>query len=237
MRRPRRHLFFHLRETRFARRLLCFNCKYFDRRNWRSGANCRGAIREIPKSKFRFYANPCLIINTNVNTMLTQMVLCMSKRPPSVTTQNSRLAAAVKPACRWIPCFKRFPRSALPYSGIHGIPCLPDVIGNCEKNFSDVIAGFLSSRLPSRLARWRLSLFRLLSYLPPSSVITVTVEAGPWPSGLNTCRETRYCVKVSKLWILWFWKIKNVRFFPRFFPSLFFFYFLPNKRCVKMGVE
>lgn len=31
-------------------------------------------------------------------------------------------------------------------------------------------------------------------YSPPSSVITRTVVLGPGPSGLNTWRETRYCV-------------------------------------------
>lgn len=30
------------------------------------------------------------------------------------------------------------------------------------------------------------------NYLPPSSVITSTVVAGPGPSGLNTCNDTRY---------------------------------------------
>lgn len=56
---------------------------------------------------------------------------------------------------------------------------------------------------------WDKKLFPFSFHLPPSSVITVTVEAGPWPSGLNTCSETRYCVKVSKLWILWFWNTRG----------------------------
>lgn len=40
-------------------------------------------------------------------------------------------------------------------------------------------------------------------HLPPSSVITSTVVAGPGPSGLNTCNDTRYCVYVSRPWISW----------------------------------
>lgn len=42
------------------------------------------------------------------------------------------------------------------------------------------------------------------NYSPPSSVITETVVAGPWPAGLNTSNETKYCVYVSKCCILWF---------------------------------
>ena len=40
--------------------------------------------------------------------------------------------------------------------------------------------------------------------LPPSSVMTTTVVAGPSPSGLNTCTETRYCVKICSRWIVYF---------------------------------
>lgn len=43
-------------------------------------------------------------------------------------------------------------------------------------------------------------------YLPPSSVITRTVVAGPGPSGLNTCSDTKYCVYVFRLCISWLCK-------------------------------
>lgn len=33
--------------------------------------------------------------------------------------------------------------------------------------------------------------------------MTNTVVAGPRPSGLNTCSDTRYCVYVSRSWISW----------------------------------
>ena len=32
--------------------------------------------------------------------------------------------------------------------------------------------------------------------------MTTTVVAGPRPSGLNTCTETRYCVKICSRWIM-----------------------------------
>lgn len=46
-------------------------------------------------------------------------------------------------------------------------------------------------------------------YSPPSSVMTSTVVLGPNPSGLNTCRDTKYCVYVSKFRIVWLWKAER----------------------------
>lgn len=48
---------------------------------------------------------------------------------------------------------------------------------------------------------------RKKKHSPPSSVITSTVVAGPGPSGLNTCNDTRYWVYVSKRWISWLCKL------------------------------
>ena len=48
---------------------------------------------------------------------------------------------------------------------------------------------------------------------PPSSVITEIVVAGPCPSGLNTCNDTRYWVYVCRLRIVWFCnETKHARF-------------------------
>ena len=44
----------------------------------------------------------------------------------------------------------------------------------------------------------------LANTLPPSSVITTTVVLGPRPSGLNTCSDTKYCVKMFSFWIVYF---------------------------------
>ena len=33
--------------------------------------------------------------------------------------------------------------------------------------------------------------------------MTTTVVAGPSPSGLNTCTDTRYCVKICNRWMVY----------------------------------
>lgn len=47
------------------------------------------------------------------------------------------------------------------------------------------------------------NLLSFIIYSLPSSVMTITVELGPSPSGLKTWIETTYCVKVSRYDISW----------------------------------
>ena len=45
--------------------------------------------------------------------------------------------------------------------------------------------------------------------------MTTTVVAGPSPSGLNTCTETRYCVKICSRWMVYFsvvWSLMRISF-------------------------
>lgn len=48
-------------------------------------------------------------------------------------------------------------------------------------------------------------------YLPPSSVITATVVAGPIPAGLKTWSDTKYCEKAFNPRIVNSYKIKKYR--------------------------